>query len=379
MNLNRILILAAAITIAGVLQAGTASATYPGSTNGRIAYGLNVNGNVDIYSALPDGKAVQRLTNDPSFESCPAYSPDGKWIAYCSGQSGNFEIWKMKQNGTQRQQVTHTGGRMIFPDFSPDGTKIAFSGHLPGGTNEDIFVANADGSGPVHQLTTSPGNDAYPAWSPDGSKIAFTSDRTGIEQDWVMNANGTDQTQLTFDAAVHDELPDWSPDGTKIAYQDAGRIWVMNADGSDQTQLTYGPGSDFGPALVARRDTDRLRPRLRLRQPNDLPHERRRHQPAPHHHRHRLRPRLAAPWGRPMSSLQQLPVQLTEPGRAILTHDPNKNRNPPRSELPMWELRSAIHERSKRLARGGQARSERVLLSRFRVGTPAAFGRAAEA
>jgi len=143
-----------------VVASESARATYPGATNGRVAFGLSVNGNVDVYSMLPNGNDLRRLTDDPSFESCSAYSPDGKWIAYCSGQSGNFEIWKMKQNGKQRQQVTHTGGRMIFPDFSPDGTKIVFSGHLPGGTNEDIFVANADGSGPVHQLTTSPGNDA---------------------------------------------------------------------------------------------------------------------------------------------------------------------------------------------------------------------------
>ena len=116
-----------------VVASESARATYPGATNGRVAFGLSVNGNVDVYSMLPNGNDLRRLTDDPSFESCSAYSPDGKWIAYCSGQSGNFEIWKMKQNGKQRQQVTHTGGRMIFPDFSPDGTKIVFSGHLPGG------------------------------------------------------------------------------------------------------------------------------------------------------------------------------------------------------------------------------------------------------
>src|SRR5919198_4582605 len=173
---------AAAIAVVALAAAtGPARATYPGATNGRIAFGMNVGGNIDVYTALPNGNDLRRLTDDPSLDLCAAYSPSGKEIAFCSTRSGNFEIWAMKQNGTQEHQVTHTGGRMIFPDFSPDGTKIAFSGHLAGGTNEDIFVANAaDGSG-LTQLTTSTGNDAFPAWSPDGSKIAFISDRTGVE------------------------------------------------------------------------------------------------------------------------------------------------------------------------------------------------------
>ncbi len=207
----------ALISIAGLLAwSDEARATYPGTNDGRIAFGMSVNGNADVYSSLPNGNDLRRLTDDPSFDVCAAYSPDGKEIAFCSNRSGTFEIWAMKQNGTQEHQVTHTGGRMIFPDYSPDGTKIAFSGHLPGGTNEDIFVANADGSGPVQQLTTDPGFDAYPAFSPDGSKIAFISDRSGVEQVWVMDANGANPTQLTTDLNTHDQLPDWSP-GTPMA------------------------------------------------------------------------------------------------------------------------------------------------------------------
>src|SRR5205807_85718 len=135
--------------------------------------------------------------------------------------------WTMKENGTQQQQVTHTGGFMGFPDFSPDGNKIAFMGSLPGGTNVDIFVVNADGSGLV-QLTTDPAFDGFPVWSPDGRKIAFISTRTGIGQVWVMNADGSDQTQLTFDAAPKGQLPDWKPDGTQIAYNAGPDIFVMN-------------------------------------------------------------------------------------------------------------------------------------------------------
>jgi Tol biopolymer transport system component len=231
---------------------GSARATYAGATNGRIAFGMNISGNVDVYSARPDGQGLRRLTTDPGFDACAAYSADGSRIAYCSGQAGGpVQVWTMKQNGTDKQQVTHMSGPAIFPDFSPDGSQIVFTAKPTSSSTRDIYVVNSDGTG-LTQLTSGEGNNAYPAFSPDGSKIAFTSDRTGTWQVWLMNADGTGQKQLTFDSQPKDQVPDWSPDGTKIAYladthgiadtvsPSWGDIWVMNADGSGQHPITSG-------------------------------------------------------------------------------------------------------------------------------------------
>ena len=108
-------------------------ATYPGSTDGRLADGINVDGNVDIYTFLPNGQALQRLTTDPLFDACPAWSADGKRIAWCHGvqRGGVIDIWTMKLDGTEKRQITDLGGRAIFPDFSPDGSKILSSCGLP--------------------------------------------------------------------------------------------------------------------------------------------------------------------------------------------------------------------------------------------------------
>jgi TolB protein len=251
---RRTLFLYALVLVAAVLGTiGAAEATYPGTSNGRLAFGMAVDGNRDIYSVMPGGQALHRLTDDPAFDACPAYSADGRRIAWCSSAGsapGVFEIWTMKQNGTDKQQVTHLGAGAIFPDFSPDGSRIVFDGTVAGVRN--VYLVNVDGTG-LTRLTTNEGTvNGYPAFSPDGSKIAFISDRTGYEQVWVMNADGSSPQQLTFNAADHDQTPDWSPDGAWIAYEDDatgnGDIYVMEADGTHHTRLTTDDDPEFGTA-----------------------------------------------------------------------------------------------------------------------------------
>jgi Tol biopolymer transport system component len=250
----RVLALATIAALVSVLVVAgqSARATYPGSTDGRLAIGAEIDGNVDIYTVLPSGASAQRLTTDPLFDACPAWSADGKRLAWCHGiraKGGNIEIWTMKLDGTAKTQVTGLGGRMTFPDFSPSGSRIAFSGRLPGATNDDVFSIGAGGTGLV-QLTNDPANDSLPAYSPDGSKIAFISGRSGLDQVWVMGSDGSEPTQLTFDDTFKGQVPDWSPDGSKIAYAagDPGDVLVMDADGSDQHTVIGGPTDDFGPA-----------------------------------------------------------------------------------------------------------------------------------
>jgi Tol biopolymer transport system component len=238
---------------------GSARATYPGAANGRLAFGMNVNGNVDVYTVQPDGQDLQRLTTDPGFDACAAYSADGSKIAYCSGQGGGpVQVWTMNQDGTGKQQITHMTNPAIFPDFSPDGSKIVFTAKPAGSSKRDIYVINSDGTG-LTQLTSDEGDNSYAAFSPNGTKIVFTSDRSGVRQVWLMHADGSHQRQLTFDPQPKDQVPDWSPDGSKIAYladthgiadivnPSWGDVWVMNAAGNNQRQLTSG-ASWYGTA-----------------------------------------------------------------------------------------------------------------------------------
>src|SRR5919202_6803068 len=130
---------AAALAVAGS-AATPARATYPGA-NGRLAFGMNVGGNVDVYTVLPNGRDLRRLTDDRGFDACAAYAPDGKRIAYCSGAAGGpVQVWTMKQNGTDKQQVTHMSGPAIFPDFSTDGSSLVFTAKPAGSPTRDIYL-----------------------------------------------------------------------------------------------------------------------------------------------------------------------------------------------------------------------------------------------
>ena len=114
--------------------------------------------------------------------------------------------------------------------------------------NEEIYAANADGSG-QRDLSQNPATDRQAALSPDGSRVAFVSDRDGRQDLYVMIADGSDQTRITdgFYLAV-DAQPAWSPDGTRLVFastrpfNDAWRLWIVNADGSNLHQLTDGFG-----------------------------------------------------------------------------------------------------------------------------------------
>jgi Tol biopolymer transport system component len=204
---------------------------------------------------MPDGQALHQLTDDPAFDACPAYSADGKWIAWCRGTlPGPIDIWLMQQNGTDWRQLTQ-GGRFTFPDISPNGSTVAFMGQPFGVAGPaEIWTVASDGTN-MRKLTASQGNNRYPVWSPDGSMIAFLSDRSGDGlQVWVMKADGTDPKQLTFGGFAKDQVPDWSPDGSQLAFVvtlpggTGGDIWVMNANGSDQHPITSGEPREYGAA-----------------------------------------------------------------------------------------------------------------------------------
>ena len=183
------------------------------------------------------GIELLRLGLDGVTDDQPAWSPDGRQIAFVSDRTGNAEIFIADSDGYMISQLTNHPDNDWGPTWSPDGTTIAFASDRTG--NWEIFVV-AVSDDIATQLTDSPGTDWNPAWSPDGSNIAFSSDRTGNLEIFATRVYEHDARQLTDDPNTDIE-PVWSPDGRQIAFASNRstvlEVYLMNADGSETARL----------------------------------------------------------------------------------------------------------------------------------------------
>jgi TolB protein len=252
----------------------------------------------ELYVIDYDGFNPRRATVNLALNMLPAWSPDGRSLAYVSYRSGNPDIYRNFIFEGRFVNLTGGAGQNFAPSFSPDGQRIAYSSSRSG--NSDIWVANADGSGP-RRITSSPAADTAPSWSPTGNEIAFTSGRNGTPQIYVMDSEGLNVRRITtvgswndaaawnpskeyseiaytarleaggFDIAVVDlatrqvrqvtagrgscEYPSWAPSGRHLVFScKRGQTWqitVSNRDGSMIETLPAGPGNnvypDWGP------------------------------------------------------------------------------------------------------------------------------------
>jgi Tol biopolymer transport system component/class 3 adenylate cyclase len=235
----------------------------------RIAYwGRPQGGQGDVWTISADGHDSVRVTSEASMDWNPVWSPDGRYLYFCSDRTGNMNIWRvpiaektgkllhkpeavtsgagasaehisLAQDGRRIAYVAHeeiknlrkvtfdpftekiagepvpiTRGSLqcFFPDPSPDGDWLAYYSL---GKQEDIFIIRADGTD-MRELTGDAFKDREPRWSPDGKRIAFTSDRSGSSEIWAINRDGSGLQQLTQMAGAHH--PVWSPDGTQMVY-----------------------------------------------------------------------------------------------------------------------------------------------------------------
>jgi TolB protein len=156
----------------------------------------------DLWIMDADGSDQKRLAASagPGQVGPPAFSPDGKKIAYVventEAKTLDRHLWVMNADGTGAKALTSDPDDSDWdPSFSPDERKIVFAG-IRGTENLEVCAMNADGTDPV-QLTKGDTYSEDPSYSPDGKQIVFTSQRSGSREVWVMNADGTDQRPLT--------------------------------------------------------------------------------------------------------------------------------------------------------------------------------------
>ena len=161
-----------------------------GAFRTRIAYVVQKNGGSQPYEvrvADYDGynQFIVNRSSQPIMS--PAWSPDGKRLAYVSFENKKSQLVVQDLGSGARKVVASFPGHNGAPAFSPDGSRLAFASSQDGTLN--IYVMSANG-GAVTQLTRGSGNNTEPSWSPDGNSILFTSDRSGSPQVYLMSASG---------------------------------------------------------------------------------------------------------------------------------------------------------------------------------------------
>lgn len=159
-----------------------------------------------LYVMNADGTGARRLTDDDlTAEAEPAWSLDGRWIAYSHRASGSDlrEIWVVRPDGSGRRSVTKLDAKSYTPTWAPDSKRLAFSSNS-GGAFYDIYTVSVDGKN-VRRVVTSTTDAFEPAWSPGGTDIAFSRDGAIV----VTTLAGVEQ-QLT-NPEDNDSSPAWNP------------------------------------------------------------------------------------------------------------------------------------------------------------------------
>jgi Tol biopolymer transport system component len=218
------------------------------SPDGRkLAFVSERDGNAEIYVMNADGSAQENLTRQPATDSHPSWSRDGRRIVFVSRRDGNAEIYVMNADGSGLRNLTRTPSDDLDPAWSPDGRAIAFVQKkcMPNPRDRRcatsyetyLYVVNADGSG-LRRLTTRRAHVFNPSWSADGKTIRYARS--------LVNADGSGHSELPRNVPLAGA---WSPDGQRIAVVSVAHspadarsptklgLWVVNADGSDARRV----------------------------------------------------------------------------------------------------------------------------------------------
>jgi hypothetical protein len=186
-------------------------------------------------------RAPEKLIASSQVDVAPAYSPDGRNIAFQSDRSGAANIWICSSDGSDPVQLTNLPFASL-PRWSPDGRRLVF--YSEDDVSRAVHVVDVGGGRP-RRLTHGPSDDYAATWSRDGEWIYFVSDRSGVGQIWKMPADGGEAAQVTHGGGFYGE-ESWDGKHLYFFRSFAPLVWRMPVGGGEETAV-WGSGvwNDF--------------------------------------------------------------------------------------------------------------------------------------
>ncbi|UCC84230.1 MAG: PD40 domain-containing protein [Gemmatimonadota bacterium] len=202
----------------------------------------------DLWLRHADGR-VERLTDGPADDGDPAWSPDGRAIAYVSDEAGDYQLYVLDLESGARRQVTDLSGHVTSPLWHPSGDSIVYVQ----GTSLHIVAA---GGGTSRQIDHARAIDVRPlGWTAEGGGLVYlllSYDR----QTWAMSSrlmlDGPDGgSRLPIEHAWEQlDFATLSPDGQLLAYVDRGEGWIRSLI-ADSAARRVGEHATFFPSWSA--------------------------------------------------------------------------------------------------------------------------------
>jgi TolB protein len=217
----------------------------------RIAYVTRGAGNrFTLRITDADGEGGQVALASPEPIISPAWSADGRELAYVSFETQKAVVWVQDVSTGKRRQVANFRGSNSAPAWSPDSSQLAVTLSRDG--NSQLYLMNRDGGG-LRRLTSSQAIDTEPVFSPDGRQVYFVSDRGGGPQVYRVAVSGGNVERVTFSGA-YNISPAISPDGRTLAYitrqGGAFRLATMDLASGGSPNLLTDTSDDESPSFA---------------------------------------------------------------------------------------------------------------------------------
>jgi Tol biopolymer transport system component len=219
---------------------------------GRVAFHLSRDSRNSIMVANADGSDPHEIASPAT---TPAWSPDGRFIAYTGKFNGTSQIAVMAPDGSGSRQLTAHSAPSFNPSWSPDSKVILFESDRNGDTRDELYQIDADEQR-ERLLVEMPGaNLVYPAFSEDGRRILFAAVANRNVDEYVMDADGQ-HVALFRPHTSHARESRAAGLLAFVAYDDQKRreIFLADSDGSHLTQVTFVNHARTGAPFSSRKE-----------------------------------------------------------------------------------------------------------------------------